>query len=177
VSPSSAGRPDLVAALEADLVALSAAEADLERDAEVADRIRIERTGVSLADRLRATRAPVEVTCRGGVMHAGRVVEIGADWVLVDARTSEHVVRIAAISQVRGLGRAVERGRSRLPARSWGSVLRAWCRDRSDVSVSLVDGELVTGVASAVYADHLELSTGGGATVVVPWEAMAVVSR
>jgi molybdopterin-binding protein len=56
-------------------------------------------------------------------------------------------------------------------------VLRAWCRDRSDVSVSLVDGELVTGVASAVYADHLELSTGGGATVVVPWEAMAVVSR
>jgi hypothetical protein len=35
----------------------------------------------------------------------------------------------------------------------------------------------VTGLASAAYADHLELSTGGGATVVVPYDAIAVVSR
>ena len=41
----------------------------------------------------------------------------------------------------------------------------------------LTEGEVVAGLASAAYADHLELSTGGGATVALPYAAIAVVSR
>jgi hypothetical protein len=36
---------------------------------------------------------------------------------------------------------------------------------------------VLPGLASATFADHLELSTGGGGTVVVPLAAIAVVSR
>ena len=175
--PPAARRPDPVGDLEADLVALAAADSDLERDAEAGERLRIERAAVTLADRLRATRGRVELTSRGGGRHAGRVVEVGADWVLLAAPTSQHVVRLACLTAVRGLGRAASAPASTLPPRSLGSLLRTWCRDRAEVGVSLADGEVLAGLASAAYADHLELSTGGGATVAVPWEALAVVSR
>ena len=58
---------DRVRALEDELRDLAAAEADLERDAEVAERTRIERSALTLADRLRAATAPVEVTTAGGI--------------------------------------------------------------------------------------------------------------
>jgi hypothetical protein len=174
----------LVAGLEADLQALAAAEADLERDAEVAERTRIERSAVTLADRLRAARGPVEISTAGGARHAGRVVEAGEGWVRLEhvpagARTitAEHLVVISAVYVVRGLGRTHSASPGGLPPRSLASVLRAWCRDRSDVSVLLVDGVVVAGLASAAYADHLEVATGGGATLTVPFAAMAVVSR
>ena len=174
----------LVAGLEADLQALAAAEADLERDAEVAERTRIERSAVTLADRLRAARGPVEIGTAGGGRHAGRVVETGEGWVRLEhvpvgarAITAEHLVLTSAVHVVRGLSRAHGASPGGLPARSLASVLRAWCRDRAEVSVLLVDGVVVAGLASAAYADHLEVSTGGGATVTVPFGAMAVVSR
>jgi molybdopterin-binding protein len=175
---------DLVAALEADLVALAAAEADLERDAEVAERTRIERTAVTLRDRLRGCHGPVEIAMRGGSRHSGRVADVGADWVLLQhvpvgqrAVSAEHLVLIPAVVTVRGLGRTAVAGSGPLAERVVGSVVRGWCRDRSEVSVALVDGTVVAGLASAMFADHLELSTGGGATVVVPVGAIAVLSR
>ncbi len=177
-------RPDdLVAALEADLVALAAAEADLERDAEVAERTRIERTSIALVDRLRGARGPVEVSTLGGGRHAGRVVDAGDGWLLLGhvpvggrTTTAEHLVVLASVVAVRGLGRAVAPV-GRLRPRTLTSVLRDWCRDRSEVSVLTTDGGLVPGLASAAFADHLELSTGGGGTVAVPLRAVAVVSR
>jgi hypothetical protein len=36
---------------------------------------------------------------------------------------------------------------------------------------------VLAGLASAAYADHLEVSVGGGEVVTVPFGAMAVVSR
>ena len=182
--PSSGDEVDLVSGLEADLQALAAAEADLDRDAEVAERTRIERSAVTLADRLRAARGPVEISTAGGGRHAGRIVETGEDWVRLEhvpvgarASIAEHVVRTASVHVVRGLGRAHGATAGGLPPRSLASLLRTWCRDRSDVSVLLVDGAVIAGLASAAYADHLEISTGGGATVAVPFAAMAVVSR
>jgi hypothetical protein len=173
-----------VAGLEADLQALAAAEADLERDSEVAERTRIERASLTLADRLAAARGPVEITTAGGGRHAGLVVDSGDSWVLLHhvpvggrAAAAEHLVRTDAVHRVRGLGRPRTSAAGVLPPRSLGSVLRAWCRDRSEVSVLLVDGGATAGLASAAYADHFELSTGGGATVAVPFTAIAVVSR
>lgn len=173
-----------VSGLEADLQALAAAEADLERDAEVAERTRIERTTVTLADRLGAAHGPVEVSTAGGGRHAGLVVDAGDGWVLLQhvpvgqrTATAEHLVRTDAVHAVRGLGRPRVAPRPALRPRSLASVLRAWCRDRVQVSVLRVDGEVTAGLASAAYADHLELSVGGGATVALPFAALAVVSR
>jgi hypothetical protein len=176
-------RPDdLVAALEADLAALAAAESDLERDAEVAERTRIERTSITLADRLRGARGPVELSTAGGGRTAGTVTEVGDGWVLLarvpdlrHAGATEHLVALDRVTTVRGLGRAV------VPPGPWTgrtltSALRAWCRDRSEVTVRLVDGTAVRGLASAAYADHLELSTAGG-TLALALAALAVVSR
>ena len=173
-----------VSGLEADLQALAAAEADLERDSEVAERTRIERGSVTIADRLATARGPVELTTAGGSRHAGLVVDSGDGWVLLQhvpvgqrAGTAQHLVRSEALHAVRGLGRPRVPIRSGLPPRSLAAVLRAWCRDRAEVSVLLVDGGAVAGLASATYADHLEVSVGGGATVSVPFAALAVVSR
>jgi hypothetical protein len=178
------GENDLVAALEADLAAIAAADADLERDAEVAERTRIERGALTLADRLRAIRSPVEIATLGDGRHAGRVAEMTADAVVLTSVVSttthpsaEHLVRLDGIVAVRGLGRAVARDRSPLPARSTTAVLRAWCRDRSMIGVLLTDGSVLTGLASAAYADHLDVSTGDGEVVTVPYAAIAVVSR
>lgn len=176
-------RPDgLVAALEADLAALAAAEFDLERDAEVAERTRIERTAISLADRLRGAAGRVELSTVGGGRTAGSVTDVGDGWVLVapvpDLRrtgVAEHLVVLDRVLAVRGLGRAVTAAGPRV-ARSMPSLLRAWCRDRSEVSVRLVDGAVVRGLASAAYADHLELVAADG-TIAVPLSALAVVSR
>jgi len=175
---------ELVASLEADLRALSAAEADLERDAEVAERTRAERTAITLRDRLRGAHGPVEISTYGGGTHAGLVVETGAGWVLLEhvpvgqrQPTAEHLVMLDAVLTVRGLGRIALGGRGVLADRSTGSVLRAWCRDRSQVSALLIDGSVVPGMASATFLDHLELSTGGGGTLAVPLAALAVLSR
>ncbi len=175
---------DRVRALEDELRDLAAAEADLEREAEVAERTRIERSALTLADRLRGAHGPVEIATRGGGRHAGRVQEVGDGWAVVEhvppgsrVVAAEHLVLLAAAVAVRGLGRPLVRDEGRLPERTLGSVLRAWCRDRSHVSVLLVEGDVVAGLASAAYADHLELSTGGGATVALPYAAIAVVSR
>ena len=175
---------DRVRALEDELRDLAAAEADLERDAEVAERTRIERSALTLADRLRGAHGPMEIATRGGGRHAGRVQEVGDGWAVVEhvppgsrVVAAEHLVVLAAAVAVRGLGRPLVRDEGRLPERTLGSVLRAWCRDRSHVSVLLVEGDVVAGLASAAYADHLELSTGGGATVALPYAAIAVVSR
>ena len=173
---------DVVAGLEADLVALGAAESDLERDAEVAERTRIERSSISLADRLRGAHDTVELATLGEGRRAGHVSEVGDGWVLLSSGphgervpSSEHLVVLSSVVAVRGLGRAVGVAPGWL--RPLGSVLRGWCRDRTAVSVLTTDGAVVAGMASAAYADHLELSSGDGATVVVPFAAMAVVSR
>jgi len=177
-------RHDIVAALEADLAALAAAEADLERDAEVAERTRIERSSVTLEDRMRGTAGPVEVALLGGWRTSGQVVEVGDGWVLLgggptptSATPAEHLVQLRSVGVVRGLGRSALTA-SALGARSTTSVLRAWCRDRSAVTVRLVDGSVVSGLASAAYADHVEIVTDGAdGTVALPLSAVAVVSR
>jgi hypothetical protein len=159
------GDRDVVSALEADLVALAAADADLERDAEVAERTRIERSRITLADRLRAAPGYLHVRTQGGAEAHGPVLEVGDGFVVVghltpgrSTSTEEHLVMLAAVTTVAGLAGALPPREGALPGRSVAAVLRAWCRDRSDVLVTLVDGDVLRGRASAAYADHLELA-------------------
>lgn len=177
------GERDVVSALEADLVALAAADADLERDAEVAERTRIERAQVTLADRLRAAPGFVHVLVTGGAAAHGPVLEVGDDVVVVGhltpgrtASTEEHLLRLASVLTVSGLVGAAPLRPGALPARSMAAVLRAWCRDRSEVVVTLVDGTRVAGLASAAYGDHLEVH-GDRGIVAVPLGSVAAVVR
>ena len=175
---------DLVAALEADLLALAGADADLERDSEVAERTRIERTTITLLDRMRAADTALDVTTSTGARAEGRVRDAGADWVLLapDAHapspspSRERIVRVGSMVSVRGLGRSASASRSPLSARPLASILRAWCRDRSTVDVHLADRSVVAGLALAAYADHLDIATSGR-PVSVPYAAIAVISR
>ncbi|MGD9957615.1 MAG: hypothetical protein AB7V23_16255, partial [Candidatus Nanopelagicales bacterium] len=103
------GERDVVRALEADLVALAAADADLERDAEVAERTRIERSRLALADRLRAAPGHVHVRARGGAEAHGPVLEVGDGCVVVGhlapgraAPTEEHLLVHDAVLTVSG---------------------------------------------------------------------------
>jgi hypothetical protein len=169
-----------VRALEAELHDLASADADLERDAEVAERTRIERSGVALEDRFRGTGAPVELLALGGARGRGVVAEVGDGWVLLSdpvAAGSEHLVRLAAVVTARGLGRPSVPRSSPIPERSLRSVLRSWCRDRAQVRLSLVDGSTVVGRADAAYADHLDVVEAAGVLVTVPFAALAVATR
>jgi len=167
---STPGERDVVGALEADLAAIAAADADLERDAEVAERTRIERSRIGLPDRLRAAPGYVHLRTRGGAEAHGPVLEVGEGCVVVghltpgrSASTEEHLLMLDAVTTVSGLVGALPRREGALPGRSAAAILRGWCRDRSDVVLTLVDGTAVRGRASAAYADHLEVVDDHGA--------------
>jgi hypothetical protein len=150
---------DLFRDLEAQLDA-----AELTDEAsEVADRSRREQGRLRLVDRLRAASGieiGVQVLGIGAV--SGRIVDVGADWLLlVEPPGRELLVRQAAILFVSGLGlQSTEPGREgRVAARlDLRFALRAIARDRSPVTVALVDGCLLTGTVDRTGADFVELA-------------------
>jgi hypothetical protein len=134
-----------------------------ELDAEVADRTRAERAAQGLAGRLAAAGVdPVEVVLCTGVRLAGRVVDVGRDWLLVaDSRAmpplAPCLVPFAALTSVAGLGRRTTAGGQ---ARRFGLgyALRGLSRDRAVVSLGDVAGGAVVGTIDAVGADVVELA-------------------
>ena len=134
----------LVASLEADLASIAAADADLERDAEIAERTRIERGAVTLVDRLGALRSPVELATLGDGRHAGRIAELGADAVVITSIVStaahpgaEHLIRLDAVVAVRGLGRAGDCLVGISTSGNSGNVLRAF-EDARSIGVTTI---------------------------------------
>jgi hypothetical protein len=131
--------------------------------AESASRARAEVGAISLADRLRGSVGrPVSLRCRGAGQVAGRLVEVGADWLLLeDEQARSTLVALAAVRAVSGLGRQTavseDRGvvRARLDLRR---ALRALARDRAAVQVVLDDGLSLSGTVDRVGADHVELA-------------------
>jgi hypothetical protein len=169
-----------VRALEAELHELASADADLERDAEVAERTRIERSSVALGDRFRGAAARVELVTLGGGRAHGAVAEVGEGWVLLSdpaASGAEHLVRLVSVVTARGLGRPSVPSSSPIPLRSLVSVVRSWCRDRAQVRIALVDGATLVGRADAAYADHLDVVDSAGELVSVPYVSLAVATR
>ena len=160
-------------ALFSDLEAQLAGEDRLALDAEVAERVRIERATVVLVDRLRA--------------HVGSV--LGLETVPVLLRGVVHegggqcVVPVTALVSVAGLGRAVAPAPgASLRRLGLTAALRGLVRDRAEVRV-VTDSSELRGTPAAVGADHLDLllsPTGGhdrGQAVVrtVPLQALRVL--
>src|SRR5687767_11484220 len=93
--------------LFADLQAQFEAEESAADQAESASRARAEVGALALTDRLRgALGFPLVLGCRGAGTVAGVLVEVGADWVLVeDEGARQTLVALAAVRSVAGLGR------------------------------------------------------------------------
>ena len=131
--------------------------------AEWSSRARAEIGSVALADRLRgAVGSSLSLHCRGAGRVAGRLVEVGPDFVLVeDEQARSSLVAAGAILAVSGLSRrtavAEDAGpvRGRLDLRR---ALRALARDRAAVHLTLDDGLVLSGTVDRVGADYLELA-------------------
>jgi hypothetical protein len=145
--------------LFADLEAFADAGDRAAFEADVADRGRAERAGLALADRLRAhTGAPVTFLLLDGDRVRGRLVDVGADWMLVDDGSSV-VLPAAAVAGVEGLSRLAETAGTELARRvGLGVVLRRLGRDRAPVRLGLLDGTTLTGTIDRVGVDHLDLA-------------------
>ena len=131
--------------------------------AEEASRARAEMGSVRLGERLRgALGHAVVLRCRGGCQLGGTLLDVGADWLLLeDDGGREVLLAMRAVLAVGGLGRQtaapepVSAVRSRLDLR-W--AIRALARDRAAVQVVLDDGVVFIGTVDRVGADHLELA-------------------
>ena len=144
--------------LFADLEAQLAGEHRAALDAEVAERVRIERGSVTLVDRLRAHVGAALVLDTGVLAVRGTVSEVGSDFVLLDDEGGGYaVVPVAAVEGVVGLGRAVAPAPGAVLRRlGLTSALRGLVRDRAEVQVLTATTE-VRGVPASVGADHLDL--------------------
>lgn len=148
--------------LFADLQAQFESEEAAAEQAESASRARAEVGAVAIADRVRgALGFPVVLDCRGAGAVAGVLVEVGADWLLVeDEGARQSLVALAAVRSVSGLGRRTavpETGRVRGQL-NLRRALRGLARDRSAVQIVLDDGGVLSGTMDRVGADYVEIA-------------------
>src|SRR5688500_859858 len=94
--------------LFADLQAQLEEEESAAERSESASRARAERGAVRLSQRLLGSLGgPASVTCRGAGQAGGVLVDVGSDWLLLEAdRGRQALVATAAVRAVAGLGRA-----------------------------------------------------------------------
>ena len=157
-----------------------------ERDALVSEQRPGEYAGVDLVARLHASvgsELRVQVVGSGAVQ--ARLTRVGDGWLLLAPDGQECIVRLGAVSSVRGLsGRATATAARPVTARlSLASALRGVASQRVPVSLTLVDGSTYRGLLGRVGGDFVEVvasgepaATGGGSDVdVVLFDALAVV--
>ncbi|YAL82494.1 hypothetical protein ACMYYO_11230 [Dermacoccaceae bacterium W4C1] len=160
-----------------------------EQAIEVADRTRAERAAVSWLDRAaRAVGAELEVETGTGRV-AGRLVDLGRDWMLL-SETAGHggvMIPVSAVSGVRGLPEGSDSDVGLGRRFGLGVALRAISRDRAAVSVQRTGGPPLVGTIDVVGADYLELAEHPAdlprrphsvtAVRVIPFEAIAALRR
>ena len=139
--------------LFADLEARFEIEEQAAQEGEAASRSRAEAGAIRLVDRLRGAQGhPVVMTCRGAGDVRGRVTDVGVDWLLVtDDQRREHLVALAGVRAVAGLGRETGVPVEGAVARAWDlrRCVRALARDRATVRSSAA-----LGPSPAVTARH-----------------------
>lgn len=177
---------NLFADLAGELEAVEAAE----RQGEATERTRAELAQVSWVDRM-ATAGEVSLDLLGGATVRGPVLTLGDGWAVVatsGAQRAAVVVRLAAVTSAQGLGRqARAAGRAPVERRlGLAAAVRRIARDRSPVTLALVDGRRVAGTVDAVGADHLDLAEhptdvvrrplGVSRVLTVPFGALATIA-
>lgn len=173
-----------------DLAAQQEALERQERQVDIAEHTRAERGQVAFADRLATgVGAALRLRVRGLGWLSAEVVEVGLDWLLLDAGPGvvagrEIVVPLAAVVAVEGLPHRVDARPRRLDLRH---ALRGLSRDRARVRIHLDDGDHLSGTVDRVLADHLDLtrhaddeprrSAAVTGVVSLPYVALASVRR
>ena len=153
-----------------------------ERDALVAAQQPGEYAAVPIAARFHASvGADVRLQVVGfGVIDA-ELARVGEGWLLLVSGRQQSIVRLAAVTAVRGLSpRAV--GAASLPLQaSLGltSALRGVATDRGEVAVHTTDGSSQRGVIGRVGADFFEVAPSEGRlrpdVELVPFAVLAAV--
>jgi len=131
--------------------------------AESASRARAELGAVRLSQRLAgALGSRVTVSIRGAGLVSGDLLDLGPDWLLLaDEQARDHLVALAAVRTVTGLGRRTAVAEPEGAVRAGLDLrraLRGLARDRAAVQVVLDDGATLTGTVDRVGADHVELA-------------------
>jgi hypothetical protein len=134
---------------------------ELEREAEITDRVRVELGRITLLNRLQAQVGQrVTLIVDGAGRVGGDLVQVGADWLLLSA-PYELIVPTAAVIGVADLpstavspdGAGLVSSRLMLTA-----ALRAVAVDRCAVTVTLRSADTVIGTPDRVGADFVELA-------------------
>jgi hypothetical protein len=151
--------------LFADLEARLEAEERAIAEGDVIDLVRAERGRLTLQDRLRAhVGEPLTWSLGPGeVAEQGELIDLGADWVLVETARGEVLIPIGAVQYISGLSRAAD-PRAGEVARRLGlaAVLRGLSRNRAVVSVRLRSDLRLTGTIDRVGVDHFDLAVHAG---------------
>jgi hypothetical protein len=147
--------------LFADLEGQAKAMQELELEAEMTDRIRVELGRITLLNRLRAQVGDqVTLVLDGAGRVQGDLMQVGADWLLL-ASPDELIVPTAALVGVSDLpstavspdGTSVVSSRLMMTA-----ALRAVAVDRCAVTITLRSGDTVIGTPDRVGADFVDLA-------------------
>jgi hypothetical protein len=147
--------------LFADLEGRLEAEERSAEAGEVADLVRAERGRVAVRDRLKAhvgeSLGWSFVT--GDPALAGRLLDVGADWVLVATASRELLIPIGAVQFITGLSRFTAPESGEVARRlGIGVILRGLSRDRAVVGIQLRGEHRVTGTIDRVGSDHFDVA-------------------
>lgn len=136
--------------------ALLAADAESrERDADVTERLAVERATTRWAELLAGSvGGGVALICLDSTPLRGSVLEAGPDWCVLDVDGRALLVPLRQVLTASGLRRAAPGAGTRA---GMGWVLRRWGQMRSDLTVHLVDGSVLRGQVAAVLADAFTL--------------------
>ena len=159
VQPMGGDRWDaLFTDLEGEFAAADAA--DLR--SEVADRTRREYAALRLVDRLRpALDHQIRLVLPAEVVVAGRLCDLGSDWVLVAEATGSALVPLAHVRSVAGLSSASAAPGSEgrvAAALDLRHALRRLARDRAEVVITTVDRIVMSGTLDRIGADFVEIA-------------------
>jgi len=147
--------------LFADLEARLEAEERAAAEAEVVDLVRAERARLAIRDRLQAHVGELLTWSfvTGDPALTGRLLDVGADWVLVGAASGELLIPISAVQSIAGLSRFTAPEAGEVARRlGIGVILRGLSRDRALVRVRLRGDQRVIGTIDRVGADHFDVA-------------------
>jgi len=168
----------------ADLAAQADAWDRADLETEVAERVIIERSSVSWADRVRAALGhPVSLGTRGGRRWRGVVHAYGRDFVALSAPAmtvpAQVIVATDAVVEITGLPHAATPQEALGPSaarRSLPAVLRRVSGERIPVLLHRDDGSVCPGEVVAVGRDYVDLVDDRSATLTVPVSAVVAIT-
>lgn len=146
-------------ALFSDLDSRMQALERLSVHSEVREKTRVETAQITLVDRLLGSVGnALEVTLMNGEELSGTLTSAYVQWILISGVRAESVVATSAVAIVTGLSATIGPPPGSAAKRlGLSHVLRTFARDRSEVSLSLIHGD-ITGVCDRVGADYVEVT-------------------